>query len=106
MSKSESRQISIFFGEVAEFINDVREVSADEFSGVSHDDEFGVVGDFTACGAEVDDSTRSGGGVGEGVDVGHDVVAKLAFVLLRFGEIDIVEVGSHFVDCFFGDVEA
>lgn len=106
MSKSESRQISIFFGDVAEFINDVREVSADEFSGVAYDDEFGVVGDFTACGSEVDDSSGSGRGVGEGVDVSHDVVAKLAFILLGFGEIDIVEVGSHFIDCFFWDVEA
>ena len=48
-----------------------------------HQDQVGVVGDVAGRGPEVDDVAGRRGGVAEGVDVGHHVVAELALVARR-----------------------
>ncbi len=56
--------------------------------------------------AEVEDGFGLGGDLGEGVQVGHEVVTDAGFLAGGFVEIDVVEVGLHFVELIVGDGEA
>ena len=70
---------------------------------LAHQDQVGVVGDVAGGGAEVDDVAGGRGGVAEGVDVGHHVVAELALVLVGAGEVDVVEVGAQLLELLGAD---
>jgi len=87
-------------------VDESEESGADELEGLSHLDEVGVVADEGGGGAEVDDGSRVGSGVAEGVDVGHDVVAELFFVFGGFCEVDVFEVLVHLLELFGGDGQA
>lgn len=58
--------------------------------------------------AEVDDSFCRWAAVGEGVDMGHDIVAEVAFVFCGVVHVLVgdIEGGFHFVDLLVGYFEA
>jgi len=103
---AEGGQGAVFAGEFSEEVDESEESGADELEGLSHLDEVGVVADEGGGGAEVDDGSRVGSGVAEGVDVGHDVVAELFFVFGGFCEVDVFEVLVHLLELFGGDGQA
>ena len=59
--------------------------------------QIGVIGDAAACGTEVNNRCGFGRRLGEGVNVGHNVVAKFLFVAGGLFEIDVVEMPGHLV---------
>ena len=91
---AEGGEVAIFFGEVGQREDDRGEASGDHAEGFADENEVGVVGDVAAGGAEMDDRASGGAGVAIGVDVGHHVVAELAFVFGGGVEVDVGDVGD------------
>ena len=78
-------------------VDDAHEAVAHLNQGIAQLDKVAIVGHIAACGAQVYDGPGFGCHIAEGVDVGHDIVAELLFVIGHFGEVDVVQVGGHFL---------
>ncbi len=88
--------------------DDAEEAPFDQCQGVPGDHQFGVVTDEAGGCAEVEDRTGRRRPVGEGVEVGHDVVTGLLLVLGDPFEITLVddEIGPHLLEGLLGNLQA
>ena len=100
---TQASYLDLFGGELREVVDQVQQLRAQDLHAVAHLDKLGVVGHETARRAEVDDAFRLRADLAERADVAHHVVADLRLDALRFLEVDVVEVGAHFVELFVGD---
>lgn len=64
-----------------------------------------VVSYVTGGSTQVDDGSCSGAAVGEGVDVGHDIVPKFALLLSCHGEVDVLHMSLHLRNLGISDGE-
>ena len=75
----------------------------EQVHGVAHDHQVGVIDDFLAGGAEVNDALGRWGGFLEGVHMGHHIVAQALFPLRRRVEIDVIDFPLHLLKRLVGD---
>lgn len=100
VSKTEGWEVGEAFAEGGEFVDDGEQTAEKQADRVSQEQQVGVVDDVHAGRAEVDNSAGGGSGLGEGVDVCHDVVPRLALVAAGGGEVDLVDDAFHGGDLF------
>ena len=86
--------------------DDPRQFGQQQVEPVPDLDEVRVVPDVAGGGAQVDDGGGQGRSHPEGVDMRHHVVADLALLLRREGEVDVSEVVPHLPQLLLRDVEA
>ena len=94
VSEPQGFQVTPAFRKASQGVNGADQTIAQEFQSFAHEQQIGVVGHVAAGRPQVDDVAGSRADVAIGVDVGHDIVAKTAFVLLGFGKVDVVDVGA------------
>ena len=81
-------------------IDDACQSRTDELQCFAMQEEIGVVGDKTACSAEMDNGPSVGTLISVGVNMGHYVVAQLALILCSDLKIDVVDMGLELSDLF------
>ena len=106
VSKAEAGKAAVLGREPCELIDDLDEPCAEQAEAVAHEDEFGVIGDEAAGGAEVDDGACRGNEVTPGVDVGHDIVSEFSFVSFGGFEVDLIDSLAHQAELLGGDIES
>ncbi len=91
--------------EGGQLVEDGQQPAQHQPKPIPQDHAVGVVGDETAGGAEVDESTRSRCLVAEMVHVRHDVMAEAPLVACSGIEVCVVQVGPHIGDGRVGDLD-
>lgn len=64
---------------------------------------YSVVSNITGSGPQMNDGSRAGAAVCEGVDVRHHVVPEFTLLFSRHGEVDVVGVRLHLLDLSVSD---
>jgi len=93
-------------GESAQAVDHGRHPAGNNLQALAQQQQIGVVGDKATGRAQVDDRPGVGTLVAVGVDVGHHVVAQLAFVAGRSLEVHVVHMGLQLVDLALGNRQA
>jgi hypothetical protein len=92
VSERQARQRSVPRRKSRQGIHHRRQPTADQRQPFAHQEQVGVVGDVTTCGAEMDDRSRLGTHIAVSVNVRHHIVPQLPLVAGRGVEVDIVNL--------------
>ena len=92
MREAEAGEVAVRARESGEPADDAHGALREEPERLTDDEKVGVVSDEGRCRPEVQDSLRRGRDLAEGVEMGHDVVLRLALVPVGGREL---RVGGH-----------
>ena len=103
MGIRQAGQRFIFFRERSEVADDRDQLGADDAERVADEDHIRIVGDITACRAEMDDPRSLGTDFPIGTNMRHHIVAGLLFDLGHAGKVDIRNLLTHLRKLRVGD---
>ncbi len=93
-------------GECAQGVDEIGDFQREDLQRLAQQEDIGIVDDVHGSGAQVDDGFGLGRGLGEGVQVGHEIVADAGFLPGGLVEVDVIEMGAHVGDLVIGDGQA
>ena len=81
MGETKTGQILVFLRKASQFVDNDSELGDQDIETVAEEDQVGVVGAVARSSTPVDDTSRSGGHLTKGVDVGHNIMSSTLFLL-------------------------
>ena len=105
MGIGQGRQVLILLGKIRRGGDGVEQQLADTQQRIPLKDNIRIITHIAAGGPQVNDGSGLGADLTIGIDMSHDVVAHLSLPLAGGLIIYIIQVGTHLVKLFIGDVQ-
>ena len=91
--------------ELCQLVDDLDELSLNDFKSVAHNDDIGIVADVAACCAKVDYAVSLWAASAVGVNVCHNVVAHLFLLCGSHFVVDVFDICFKLVHLLLCDVQ-
>ena len=91
VSESQAGQVTVSRGKHRQVMDHADQAVADQFQGLSQQQQIGVVGDEATGGSKMNDPASLRAPVSVGVHMGHHVVPEIPLVTGSHLEIDVVD---------------
>jgi len=105
VGETQARQVLVLLGELRKLVDDDSQLGDQNIETITKQDQIRIIGTVARGSTPVNDTSRGGGNLAEGVNVGHDIVTTALLLLGGDLELGVLDGGMslHLLNSLIGD---